>query len=722
MKPRLLSPGSWLLMALLFAGVIMALVLVLVLRQPTLGLSLKPDQGQLHITVVQAAAGDLPLPATLLALRQNGQPDFPLQAGDLIEEPDTLQSYAEIRAFLERQDALQAWLDGRPLQLVLATPQGEVVSAPVTPEPYRSPASLPVAFWIQLLAGAGGFLIGSWVLVLRPQDAAARCFALSGTGLMLSAFAAAIYSVRELSLPAGLFRTLMVINHLGAFTFGCALVSLFLLFPTRILRPVWLWLLPLVFLPWLVLDSLHAWPSPAIGMYVPVLLQTMAILLLVLLQWRRNRGQPLALASLRWLGLSSLLTASLFILAAALPALLGQPALMAQGHAFGLFLILYAGLALGLRRYRLFDLDRWAFHLLLWAGSAAVLLLLDIGLILLLRLDQTLSLAFSLLACSLLWLPLRNWLWSRLVQGKQSMGKLELFRRVLDISLAASPQEYVARHRALLTALFHPLQMETPDAVATAHIAENGLALLLPADAQTPALRIAYADGGHRLFTPQDLALATEMQEMLRHANASRDAYNQGVHEERSRIARDLHDDIGSRLLTGLHQSDMSETRHTIQQAITEMRTIINGLTDTHMELDTLLAELRHESSLRLEAVGITLQWPLQPESDIRLGYSVYRNYLSVMREIVSNILRHSQATTVHIEPALQDGHLLTRIRDNGVGMQSEREGSQGLANLRRRLRELKGHIEFRVQSEGTEIHFSIPLAPSMDTALGDTP
>lgn len=718
MKSRLLSPGSWLLMALLFVAVLMSLIVVLVLRQPTLGLSLKPDaaSGVLLIAEVHGPAAGLPLPASLLALRREGRADFPLTARDLVEEPDTLQSYEEVREFLARQALIQSWLDGLPLRLVLDTPEGEVVTAPLQPQSYRSPASLPLAFWIQLLAGAGGFLIGTWIVVLRPHDGAARCFALSGVALMLSAFAAAVYSVRELSVPADLFRGLMIINHLGASLFGCALVALFLLFPKRLVRPVWLWLLPAIFLPWWLLDCLQAWPDPATGMYVPVMLQTLGILLLTLLQWWHNRGQPLALASLRWLGLSSLLTASLFILAAAMPALLNQPPLMAQGHAFGMFLILYGGLALGLRRYRLFDLDRWAFHLLLWLGTVAALLLLDLALILLLRLDQTLSLTLSLLACSLLWLPLRNVLMSRLLQRRGGPGKLELFRRVLDISLAATAEERQSRYHALVTELFHPLQMHEQaqqHVETTAVLADNGLALLLPGNNGLPSLKLAYAHGGHRLFTPQDVTLASEMQEMLQHADASRDAYNKGVREERSRIARDLHDDIGSRLLTGLHQAGINETRQTIQQAITEMRTIINGLTGTQMQLDVMLAELRHETSLRLEAAGLTLEWPLLSEEDnTLLSYRVYRNYSAVMRELISNILRHANASHVQVAIHLQENALQTRVTDNGVGMPEEKQpGRQGLANLHSRISDMQGSLSISSASPGTCMEILVPLA-----------
>lgn len=107
-----------------------------------------------------------------------------------------------------------------------------------------------------------GFLVGLWVLVLKPKDSGARCFALTGVGLMLSAFAAAIYSVRELFIPADLFQTLGILNHIGAALFGCALMALFLVFPSKLISPKKLIIIPAIFGPWLLCDVLHLISTP----------------------------------------------------------------------------------------------------------------------------------------------------------------------------------------------------------------------------------------------------------------------------------------------------------------------------------------------------------------------------------------------------------------------------------------------------------------------------
>ena len=108
-------------------------------------------------------------------------------------------------------------------------------------------SSLPPQFWIQLISGVVSFLIAMLVWSVRPSNAPAGMFALSGAGLMLSALSAAIYSTRELALDEHLFSWLSIANHLGAIGFGMAMIALFLIYPKQLIRKRWLWLgVPLV--------------------------------------------------------------------------------------------------------------------------------------------------------------------------------------------------------------------------------------------------------------------------------------------------------------------------------------------------------------------------------------------------------------------------------------------------------------------------------------------
>jgi two-component system sensor histidine kinase DesK len=81
-------------------------------------------------------------------------------------------------------------------------------------------------------------------------------------------------------------------------------------------------------------------------------------------------------------------------------------------------------------------------------------------------------------------------------------------------------------------------------------------------------------------------------------------------------------------------------------------------------------------------------------------------------RELVSNVLRHSQADRLAVSIELKDGRLVSRIRDNGVGgVDAQGDGSFGLRNLRRRIDELQGRVSVRDAAPGTLVEIEVPIA-----------
>lgn len=705
-----LSPGTWFAAALLVALCVMALVITLTAQQPGLGLQLRWDS-HAQGAVVTGAAGPaqaIPRGSVLVAVTAGGD-YLALAAQDFVAEPASgLPTLSAYDAFLARQERLSA-LQAHP-RLTFIDNRGR--SHQVAPLPHRGVFALPVEFWVQLAVGIFAWLIAAGVWIFRQQEASARYLLLSGFSTLLFAPLAAVYSTRELALPGEQFRWLCDINFLGGCLYAATMVALLWYYPRRLgrfpLGPV----LVAVYIAWWLLQELRLLDSMLHGRRTLVLVALLATVALGAVQWRNTRRDPVARAALKWFLLAWLVGTSLFSALIFVPQIFGVRTDHLQGYAFLLFLLVYGGLAFGILRFRLFELGEWWFRILLWVIGALVFVALDLFLLLMLNFTSTLSLSLSLLICGFLWLPLRGWLWTRLVEKKRP-GKEELFRRVLDISLTLAANERTQRWRALLQDCFDPLETTLhSSAIQHATLADDGLRLHLPGHGATPALTLAYPEGGRRLFTPRDVALANQLLQMLQHADASRDAYDKGVREERGRIARDLHDDIGSRLLSGLHQASIDDTRHAIQQAIGDMRTIINGLTGTALQLDAVIAELRHETSLRLEAAGITLTWPLQAQPEVTLTYHHYRHYLSMLREVVSNIVRHSGASDVTVSIHTEAQALITLVQDNGKGMPepATREG-HGLVNLQQRVDEMQGKLDIQRLAPGTRISITLPLS-----------
>lgn len=722
----------WLPSRILQAAVIICftaalVVLTLALRQPWLGLTLSGDTSDDTVRIVAVhpdgpAYGNAKL-GRLISIAPAGAANAAvrLDATDVIEEPDVIASYDAVRDFFARQTQLASALASGEVELRLDGngADGAVVQATAGSRPFTS---LPSAFWVQLITGSGALLIGAWVLALRPRDPPTQLFALSGAMIMLSAFAAAIYSSRELAIDGNLFRLLSGLNHIGAVGFGAAMISLFLIYPRR-LAPAWVpQLVCAVVVVWSLANLSHALPNPQMGAQLPTMLEMLGIIALVIAQRFAVRKDARGRAVLRWLGLSVIVGALPFILLIISPVLFDTAPVLQQGHAFGFFLLIYAGLALGVSRYRLFDLDEWAFRVLFYAGGLLLLLAADALLIVLLHLQPVTSLGISLLVAGFVYLPLRTLFWERLIE-RRSVERHELFEAVVDISFTPSPAERSRLWRALLVRLFEPVDLAAvEDALSGVAIGRDGLDLAVPAVADTQALMLRYGWGGQRLFGSRDAKLAEQLVRMMRYSETSRSEFERGRTEERQRIARDLHDDVGARLLSGLHKSETGDVQRVLRDALADIRSIVGGLSAERLPLSQVLAALRHETADRLDMAGVELAWRAEglDTTQILLDYPVYRSLISLHRELVTNIIRHARAQTVEISLALAGNALTMQVRDDGVGMPTshddESQTGHGLRGSRRRIAELGGTFDVALDPRGTCIAVSLPLRTSGDS------
>lgn len=705
------------LVAGLLAGILLAAVpLWLALGQPWAGLDRQVgDDGALKLLTVgpggPAEAAGL-LPGTLV----QAVGGIAIEPLDLVEEPDMLETYDRFDRFMDRQSVLAAAMRA-PGGLVLRAADGAEFL--IDPRPMRPAGDLPLAFWVQLGVGLFGFWVGAWVMVLRRGGLAETCLFLAGVGLMLSAFAAAVYSTRELALAQGLFQVLSAVNHLGALGFGAAMICLFLCHPVALTARSGLRALPwLVLGAWWLANQLRLFPDPATGFQLPVALALLAIAVCIALQWRATRGNPLARAQLRWFGLAVLTGAGAFIATIILPVLLGAGAALPQGLAFLFFLPIYGGLALGVARYRLFEMEDWAFRILFYLGGMVVLLALDAVLVLLIAVDRGPAFGLSLLAVALLYLPLRDGLARRLSGGGARRPGGQLFRAVTDVALSPSDEARATRWRALLAQEFDPLRIEpAPLPPDRPRLAEDGAALDLPGVGALPALRLAWARGGRGLFASRDEQHAAEIIAMLTQANASRRAYETGVAEERARIAQDMHDNIGIQLMGALHSPAPDRKDALIRETLSDLRDIISNANRPDLPLADLLADLRASLGEHLSAAGVALDWEVTGEGAANLPPRQAHALRSILREAVGNALRHAGAGRVKVAVDLRPGLLHLSVQDDGRGLDPGLADGQaagrgnGLANMRARAAGLGGRVVLGpVAGGGTRVEAELPL------------
>ncbi|UJW87170.1 sensor histidine kinase [Devosia sp. SL43] len=719
---------------LLLVAVTLLCVLVFVVvagfasTMPRLGIKLTagPENAGVFVTAIDPASAFEPgieLYSELLAIG-NAPPPGPrpenwfeplrLEAGDLIPEPDSLETYPGLLTFFDRQNGLSRMLSHDSVELHLRS-STTLQTYTAIGHPDGLPLwRLPDGFWVQLLTGIAGMLIAGWVWALRPRSAGPILFALTAIGLLAATSTSAIYANRELAIDATAFASMIGINHAGVLLFGLAMVGLLLSYPRPLVRSAWFWLIPVLVAVYLAIDIAHIGLGPS-QLYIFVAAAMLGIIAAVIMQWWATRRSPSDRAALGWLGLSVIAGCGAFTVLGAAPVLFGTPSGIPQSHVTGVLVIIYAGLALGVSRYRLFELGDWSYRILFYTVGAILLLIIDATLIYVLNLEAAPALGVSLIFVSFAYLPARDWIWRRLT-ARRRVEQDELFSAALDIAFAPSPSASAQLWRALMQRLFDPLEIEeTTDATKLPSATEDGLSMQLPAVAGAPPLRLTYLFAGRGLFSPTHLKLATNLVSLTERADEGRAAYMRGVGEERRRMARDLHDDVGARLLTGLHTAD-EHTRPTLQAALSDIRAIVSGLSGDEASLDRVLAETRHEAARRLEAADIVLDWPLlETEAEaIQLDYRLHKALTSSVREIVSNAIRHSGASRLAVTPTLSPGHLALGFTDNGKGLPSAALAGEtagfGLRNLRHRIEDIGGHLTLSSTSAGTTITLDIPL------------
>ncbi len=175
----------------------------------------------------------------------------------------------------------------------------------------------------------------------------------------------------------------------------------------------------------------------------------------------------------------------------------------------------------------------------------------------------------------------------------------------------------------------------------------------------------------------------------------------EAARQERQRIASDLHDDLGAKLLTiaRLAQApvdDPDRVPRLARQALDDMRMSVRGLTTEAGLLGNAVADWRAETVERLREAGLACEWHASelPAAEV-LPSRVHVQLTRVLRESVSNAIRHSGADRCRVSVGLDAGWLTLSVEDNGRGLPPDAAGGHGLPNIERRARQLGGTHSF---------------------------
>ena len=195
----------------------------------------------------------------------------------------------------------------------------------------------------------------------------------------------------------------------------------------------------------------------------------------------------------------------------------------------------------------------------------------------------------------------------------------------------------------------------------------------------------------------------------------------QAVDGERTRLMREMHDGIGSNLVTALaiaeQQNQPGATIKTLKRAISDLKITVDSLEPVEGDLVALLANLRHRMTRDLKDAGLTCKWKAEPCGPLPwLDATNALHVLRIFQEAIGNALTHSGATELEIGcfPAAHEGRdgLKAYVADNGAGFVAGGMAGKGLGNMRSRAEAMHGIFECTsAPAEGTRVTLWLPYA-----------
>jgi len=209
-----------------------------------------------------------------------------------------------------------------------------------------------------------------------------------------------------------------------------------------------------------------------------------------------------------------------------------------------------------------------------------------------------------------------------------------------------------------------------------------------------------------------------------KHQLSTLEAKMQAREEERNRIAREMHDDIGSALTSILYLSDDLKTGNeenqgyaadrigvTASAVVDKMNEIIWSMNPEYDSLNDLIAYIRQHCAEFLGDYGLnySLNAP-ETMNDLPLSGEQRRNIYLVIKEALHNIVKHAAATDVSINLRVAENYLTVFIRDNGKGFNQPSAFGNGLKNMQHRIETIGGRFNIS-RDNGTIIELMCPLS-----------
>ena len=194
---------------------------------------------------------------------------------------------------------------------------------------------------------------------------------------------------------------------------------------------------------------------------------------------------------------------------------------------------------------------------------------------------------------------------------------------------------------------------------------------------------------------------------------------------ERQRMTQDMHDGLGSSLVSALRAVEKGTLNdHAVsdilRDCIDDLKLAIDSMEVVDADLLLLLATLRFRLTPRLASAGVMVSWEISdvPELDW-LTPSNSLHILRILQEAFSNILKHAQASKIRVATLVDSHGVTVSVANNGTAFDvahALQQGGKGLRNQLRRAQSIGGTVSYESNASETVLRLLLPLQ------LGESP
>ena len=196
----------------------------------------------------------------------------------------------------------------------------------------------------------------------------------------------------------------------------------------------------------------------------------------------------------------------------------------------------------------------------------------------------------------------------------------------------------------------------------------------------------------------------------------------------RNRVARDLHDDMGSTLSTINILSSMAKAKidgSTVktseylskiseysERMMDTMDDIVWSIKPSNDSMIKIISRMREFATNVLEPKEIDFDFTINEDIyEIKLNMEARRDFFLIFKEAVNNAAKYSKADKVEIDLTIQNKKLVLLVKDDGAGFDFSQADGNGLGNMKKRADNINGYVSIQSsKGNGTSVKLVIPV------------